>query len=1358
MTQLPTAKLTSLSLDELKKLAREKKKASNTSSGKTITPHATPGRVHFPMTSAQKRIWMLSQYLDDSLVYNNPYVLACRIEHDMEPQRVQQTLDYLMQQHDILRTTFRLVDNDVCQHIANDMSFPFSFEDISAFSEEELEKYVSETAKVKGNIVFDLENGPLVYLHMAKIHQHDYVLFLTFHHIISDGWTVNVFFKMLMENYFRLLQGGTLPIEKMLQFADYALAEDRWYSEGEYQTGLSYWAKRLDGITGQLELATDYPRPAKMSTAGSITSQFFDSSFCQRLQTCAAQHQATQFHVILTAYQLLLHKYSGQQEIIIGAPFANRNLPATQNMMGLFMNTLPLRFDIDPDASIASLIEDVRVECEETLRYQDVPFNYILDEITYVRNPQINPIFQAILTYQVFPHFHSSHGGFKYKPLKVDYGTAKLDLNLWVEEDKDSNGLLFTMNYSSALFSSNTVRRMLNDLRATLETLINQPQLTVRDLSLLGDEERRATIAQCQPAASTFPPAVHRQFEQQVQQHPDAIAVRCEGRTFSYAQLNERANQLAHQLQKDGIAHGECVALFMPKSEYYVVAILAVLKAGGCYVPIDIDLPALHVEFILQNSAARCVIIDEQAPGDKLPCLYVRQNRSAMPVSNPAQSQTVTDGPAYIIYTSGSTGKPKGVRVKHSQLSHYCQAIQPVLNLPPDARYGMFSSFTTDLAHTVLFPALIHQGQLDVISTELLRSPQELFAYLARYPVDCIKITPSHLATLLTSPQAEALLPRQLLVIGGERVPLSLIKRVREFRTSCRILNHYGPTECTVGVTTYPVPEELNAIAGNYLPIGKPLTDSHVLLLDPYQQLVPTGLPGEIYLGSSHVAEGYIGLPDQNNARFIPHPYLEGERLYRSGDKGRFLPDGNLEFMGRLDRQVKVRGYRVELAEIEQALQQVANATHVAIKQNTLPHGETVLTAYLCGIDEPSQAKVKTALQKKLPDYMQPEHWVWLEAMPLTASGKINYAALPLPSVEKRVAFHAPENQREHDLHEIYRDILQSETIDTQESFFILGGNSLSALKLILSVNQHFGTSLSLGQLFENSSIAQLARVIEEKGTQTQTARVTINRGQPEDKPTLLLIHPAGGNVLCYSALARELGERYPIYGIQVPDFSVNQPYNADIKTLAAFYLSEAGDIVHRSRLVLGGWSLGATIAFEMAQQLAKKGITPTVLVLDQPAPEINIDGSAGMSEAERLAYFAHKVALFTGASFDLSEKSLLGMSNEQRTTRFLAEFKRVGLVPDEIGPQEFQDFLNILQSHIYAAETYRSEPYPGNLLVVEAEDILPGRIRLPESGLGWHRLTEGCLTVLAASGDHISMMNAPHISRIAEKLKRVLR
>ncbi|UUE35696.1 amino acid adenylation domain-containing protein [Pectobacterium aroidearum] len=1357
MTQPSTGKLTSLSLDELKKLAREKKKSGSVRPRKTITKNGVPDRVYFPMTSAQKSIWMLSQYLNDNRVYNNPYVLSCRIEHEMEPQRIQETLNYLVQQHDILRTTFHQVDDEVYQCVSNNMSFSFSFDDVSALSEEDIEKYIADTSKAKGNISFNLTNGPLVYLHIAKTHSYEYVFFLTFHHIISDGWTVNILFRSLIENYFRLLQGDTLHIEDTLQFTDYALAESRWYEEGEYQAGLDYWIKKLDGITGYLDLATDYPRPAQMSTAGSIMSQFFDAQFCQRLKNCAVQHNATQFHVILAAYEILLHKYSGQSEIIIGAPFANRNLPETQGIMGLFMNTLPLRFNIDSEATISGIIENSRIECEETMRHQDVPFNYILENIDYVRNPQVNPIFQAILTYQAFPHYHNN-GGIKHKPVKVDYGTAKLDLNLWVEEDKDGDGLLFTMNYSSALFSRETIQRMQEDLRIILEQLMTQPQLTIRDISLLRTGERDAVIARCSSTPDVSPSPIHIQFEQQVQRTPNAIAVRCEGRTLTYAQLNERANQLAHQLQKDGIAHGECVALFMPKSEHYVVAILAVLKAGGCYVPVDMDLPAQQVEFILQNSAARCVIIDEQTPGDILPCVYVRQNRSMMPVNNPSQSQTVTDGPAYIIYTSGSTGKPKGVRVKHSQLSHYCQAIRPVLNLPSDARYGMFSSFTTDLAHTVLFPALIHQGQLDVITTELLRSPQELFAHLAHYPVDCIKITPSHLATLLTSPQAEALLPRQLLVIGGERVPLSLIKRIREFRPPCRILNHYGPTECTVGVTTYPVPEDLSAISGDYLPIGKPLSDSHVLLLDPYQQLVPTGLPGEIYLGGAHVAEGYIGLPEQNSARFIPHPYLEGERLYRSGDKGRFLSDGNLEFMGRLDRQVKVRGYRVELTEIEQALQQVANATHVAIKQNTLPHGEAVLTAYVCGLTDAHQTEVKAALQKKLPDYMQPERWVWLEAMPLTASGKINYAALPLPSAEKRESLHTPENQRERDLYEIYRDILQNDAIDTQESFFTLGGNSLSALKLILNINQHFGTSLSLGQLFENSSIAQLARVIDEKGTQTQAARVTINRGQPEDKPTLLLIHPAGGNVLCYSALARELGESYPVYGIQVPDFSVNQPYNADIKALAAFYLSQAGDIIHHSRLVLGGWSLGATIAFEMAQQLAEKSITPTVLVLDQPAPEFNIDNSANMNEAERLAHFAHKVALFTGASFDISEKSLSAMSEEQRTAQFLAEFKRAGVVPDSVQLAGFQHFLHILQAHIHATDAYNSHPYPGNLLVVEAEDILPGRTRLGESGLGWRRFTAGCLTVLTTPGNHISMMAAPHVSRIATQLKSILR
>ncbi|RLM20977.1 non-ribosomal peptide synthetase [Brenneria alni] len=1357
MTSTRTDRLASLSLDDLKKLAHDKKKAGAIIAGaKTIQKNTQPGRSHFPMTSAQKRIWMLDQYLDNHQAYNNPYAVTCWIEHEIDPQLAQTALDYLTRQHDILRTTFRFIDDDVYQCVSDDMPFHFHYDDISACAQEEIASRVQTLAKAEGGISFDLANGPLAYLHMLKTRPDEYVLLLTFHHIISDGWTVNLFFKTFMETYFRLLQGETLKIADTLQFTDYALAENQWYAEGKYQEGLAYWTKKLDGVQGLLELATDRPRPAKMRTAGGMVSQFFDTAFCRRLQACASQHHATQFHIILTAYQLLLHKYSGQQEIIIGAPFANRNLPVTQSMMGLFMNTLPLRFEINPDAPFSTLIDTTRAECEQAMMHQDVPFNYILDEISYVRNPQVNPVFQAILTYQVFPHFHNN-SGFKYQPLKVDYATAKLDLNLWVEEDKDRDGLLFTLNYSSALFNQDTIQRMLVDLRTILDVVMTQPQLTVRDLSLLNEEERHAVIAKCRPVPTVVPPAIHVQFEHQVEQRPHAIALRCEGRTLTYTQLNQRANRLAHQLRANGIAPGECVALCMPKSEHCVVAILAVLKAGGCYVPIDMALPAQQIAFILQDAAVRCALIDGAAPPQALPYIDVRQEFSAMPASNPPY-QARHDMPAYIIYTSGSSGKPKGVRVNHAHLSHYCHAIQPVLSLPAGARYGMFSAFTTDLAHTMLFPSLLHQGQLEIISARQLNAPEALFAYLADNPLDCIKITPSHLAALLTSPQACALLPQRLLVLGGERVPVSLITRVRQLNRACRVVNHYGPTECTVGITTYEVPDDLSTIDDDYLPIGTPLADSHVLLLDPCRQLVPAGLPGEIYLGGAHVAAGYLGLPEQNQARFIPHPYLEGERLYRSGDKGRQLPDGNIAFLGRLDRQVKVRGYRVELAEIEQALQQADAVTHAAVKQNRLPNGETVLTAYLCGVSAQHRALIKETLQKKLPGYMHPERWVWLDAMPLTASGKINYNALPLPAYETVLSPRRPEGEREQRLHAIYRQVLQRDDIDTQESFFNLGGNSISALKLILNVNQYFGTALSLGQLLENSSIHQLARLLEQNAPQALSSCVTISPGLADDKPTLVLIHPAGGNVLCYSVLARALGSDYPIYGIQVADFSRNAPYNKDIKALAAFYLSQAGERVHRPNLVIGGWSLGATIAFEMAQQLATTGITPTVLVLDQPAPQVAVDDSAQMNEHERLAYFAHKVERFTGTSFQLSEAALSAMSEEQRTARFLAAFKQAGLVPDAIGLPAFQQFLHILRAHIHATDDYQGAPYAGNLLVVEAEDILPGRRRPPESGLGWRRLTAGKLTVLSTSGDHISMMTMPHIAHIAEQLKKILR
>ncbi|WP_279625690.1 non-ribosomal peptide synthetase [Xenorhabdus vietnamensis] len=1144
---------------------------------------------------------------------------------------------YLTQKHDILRTTFQQIEKEIYQYVSDDAVFDFCYDDITDLPERDKKQQIETMAKAEGGRYFDLSCGPLAYLHIIKSYSHEYVFLLTFHHIIADGWTVSLFLKEFIETYLNIFSGEiTQKVEENRQFSDYALAKNQWSTEGKYQQGLEYWIKKLDDVQGMLDITTDRPRPLKMDTAGNIISLFFEGDFCQRLQTCAVHYKATQFHIILAAYELLLHKYSGQQEIIIGIPFANRNQSVTQNIMGLFMNTLPLCFRIDPEITLSTLVQITRKECEQSTAYQDVPFNCILDKISYVRNPQVNPIFQAILTYQIFPHYQET-SLFKYQPLKIDYGVAKLDLNLWVEKEHD--GLLFTMNYSTALFDCDTVQRMLVDLRTILESFIDQPQLIVRKLSLLSHMERSNLLLGCLPTTDISPTAVHRQFEQQACLIPDAIAVRCVGRTLNYKQLNQQANRLAHYLLESGLSCGERVALFMAKSEYCVVALLAVLKAGGCYVPVDINLPQQQIDFILTNASVRYVLVENEELVTNIPCIKVNQELNNMPESNPKPEQLLDELPAYIIYTSGSSGKPKGVKVNHSHLSHYCQAITPILAQKPGARYGMFSSFTTDLAHTMLFPALINQGQLEVIHLQHLSNPQELFDYLATLPLDCMKITPTYLAVLLRAPEASKLIPKNLLVLGGEKVPVSLIRHVRELNANCCIVNHYGPTECTVGVTTYKVPVELDKLQNDYLPIGTPLKDSHVLVLDTDQKLVSGKLSGEICIGGAHLAAGYIDDTEENSDRFN----LIGERLYRSGDKGRLLPDGNIEFSGRIDRQVKVHGYRVELTAIEDVLRQLPDVTNAAVIQCQLPTGETSLVAYLCGIEESHQDIVQSELRKKLPHYMQPEQWIGLKSMPLTASGKINYAKLPLPSSENNLYIQDPKDEIEHRLHDIYCTVLKCSKVDTHKSFFSLGGNSINALQLIIDINKHIGSTLSLGQLLENSSISQLATILKQTASLMNSPLVMFNQGLPNNKPTLLMIHPAGGNLLCYQSLMRELGTDYPTYGIQIVNFNQDASHHHNIKSLAEFYLAQSGNIIQRTKLVLGGWSLGATIAFEMAQQLVQKtGVAPTVLVLDQPAPQVNIDDSVQMNKYERLVSFVRKVELFLGKSFNISYSELV--------------------------------------------------------------------------------------------------------------------
>ncbi|WP_416777277.1 condensation domain-containing protein [Xenorhabdus budapestensis] len=590
----------SLSLDEIKKLAHQKKIQTAGKAQDGIQRCTDVKRKQFPLTSAQKSIWVLDHYLEDKRAYNNSYAFVCHMAIEFNEEQVRHALTLLTRKHSILRTTFQVVNGEVMQSISDDIIFDFVYEDIVAMPEEVKKSRIDKRALKEGCRNFDLSRGPLSYWRMIKTQLNEYVMMLTLHHIISDGWTINLFFRELMEIYFQLENGITPAVDDFLQFSDYALAENQWQISGYYDRGLAYWKKQLEGVHGILNIPTDAPRPARMSSAGSIVSQTLDSDLQKALSVLCSKHNVTLFHAMLTAWQVMLHFYSGQNEIIVGIPFANRNHASSRDLMGLFMNTLPLRGDVRAEFRFDEMLVQVRTNCAEAMLYQDVPFNIILENISFARSHQVNPLFQAMLSYQVFPHFYDDNQA-SIKPLKVDYGVSKTDLNLWVEEDSDK--LLLTLYYNSILYRESTARQMLEHFQSILCQFVGNPHITLAQISLLSDEE----LSQYQtwsPQPQADCASVHRQFVQVAHNTPHQMAVRCDDSALNYQQVEEQSENLAQCLLAEGLQPGNVVGIHMEKGNDYVIAIMAILRAGGCYLPLDITLPRERLAYMIDDAAA----------------------------------------------------------------------------------------------------------------------------------------------------------------------------------------------------------------------------------------------------------------------------------------------------------------------------------------------------------------------------------------------------------------------------------------------------------------------------------------------------------------------------------------------------------------------------------------------------------------------------------------------------------------------------------------------------------------------------------------------------------------------------------
>jgi len=1027
---------------------------------------ARQGLARIPLSYAQQRLLFLWQLEPDSPAYNVP--MAVRLKGALDQAVLQQALDALVQRHESLRTRFASDEGEFHQEILDHCPLPL---ELAVFDGADDEASLGAAVDAVLQRPFDLLTGPLLRVTLLRVGDEEHVLVLSMHHIISDGWSSDVLVQEFIQLYTALAEGRQAQLPALpIQYADYAIWQRAWLEAGEAQRQLEYWQAQLGDEQPVLSLPLDFERPATPSQRGAVVRVDIAGEHAEALRNQARKGGHTLFVLVLAAMAVVLSRYSGQADIRIGAPNAGRNRKELEGLIGFFINTQVLRVQVDERATFAALLEQVKDVIGGAQSHQELPFEHLVDALLPERNLAHNPLFQ----FKINQHVAASDterkrlGTLEVEGFARDGGDARFDLAFDFSDKADGIEGYFT--YATDLFEQATIERMAGSLRHVLGALTRDPQQVIVDCP-----ERVAVL----PAAvQSYPQgdilALWRQAIAQGQAHG---GVRAGERFMTQAGLEAASNRLASFLRQRGVGAGSIVALCLPRSIEWVSALLAVLKSGAAYLPLDGQQPQERLQQLIADSGAS-VLLHE--PGDDrftdlqgVQVIACEHTAWATCSDSPVEVAIAPEQPAYLIYTSGSTGQPKGVVVSHGALASYTQAVLERLQLPGSASMAMVSTPAADLGHTVLFGALASGRLLHLLPQELAFDPDGFASYMAQHQVGVLKLVPSHLQGLLQAARAADVLPVEALILGGEACSWDLLEKVRELRPGCRVINHYGPTETTVGVLTF---EPGQPVPGcRTVPVGRPLGNACAQVLDGYLNPLAAQVPGELYLGGQGVAQGYLGQPALTAERFVPAE--NGLRLYRTGDRARLTADGLVEFIGRADDQVKIRGYRVEPGEVGRVLAGLPEVNDAVVLALPL-EGDAErlqLVAYAVVDAGVTTQQLQGQLQARLPDYMVPAQMLLLERLPLTANGKLDKRALPVPGAVSR-GYVAPEGEIEEKLAAVWADVLKLEQVGSSDNFFELGGDSILSLQIIARAKRQ-GIKITPKQLFEQQTIAQLAQV-----------------------------------------------------------------------------------------------------------------------------------------------------------------------------------------------------------------------------------------------------------------------------------------
>ena len=1042
----------------------------------------------FPLSFAQQRLWFLDQLQPGVSAYN--IATALRITGSLNIPALEQSLNEIVRRHEVLRTTFTTVNNQPFQCIAPSLTLTLPLIDLRQLPPEERDVEVRRRANAEAQHPFNLTGDPLLRATILKLDAEDYVVLFTMHHIISDGWSMGVLIQEVAAVYEAFCVGKPSPLPELpIQYADFAVWQREWLQGQVMETELAYWQQQLGNPPSLLQLPTDYPRPAIQTGQGA--TQFFSLSpnLTDALKALSRQENVTLFMTLLAAFTTLLHCYTGQDDILVGSPIANRNRAEVEGLIGFFVNTLVLRNHLSGNLSFRELLSQVQEVCLGAYAHQNLPFEKLVEALNLERNLSHNPLFQVMFALQNAPQEDLAISGLTVSPLQVETGTAQFDLSLNIVETQQ--GLIGSLNYSTDLFESATITRMVGHFQTLLEGIVANPNQRLGEIGLLTAREKQQLLVEWNDTHTDYPKdqCIYQLFEAQVERTPDAVAVVFEDQQLTYRELNARANQLAHYLQRLGVEPEVLVGICVERSLEMVVGLLGILKAGGAYVPLDPSYPQERLSYILADSGVE-VLLTQQSLLESLPehqarvvCLDTDWGAIEQHSQENLDAGVDSDNLAYVIYTSGSTGQPKGVQICHHSLVNFLNSMSHFPGLAQEDTFYAVTTISFDIAALELYLPLTVGAKVVVASREIASNPDWLLSELFSSKITVMQATPATWQMLLAGGWSSSY-PLKVLC-GGEALSAQLAHQILE--TGSELWNLYGPTEATIWSTIYQVgAKKTVATTKDALSsIGCPIANTQIYILDKHLQPVPLGVAGELYIGGDGLARGYLNRPELTQEKFIPNPFDNSlsERLYKTGDLARYLSDGKIEFLGRIDHQVKIRGFRIELGEIEVVLNthpQIQQAVVIAT-ENTA--GNKGLVAYLVTRDESLTSKqLREFLFSKLPEYMVPSAFVTLDTLPLTPNGKVDRRALPAPcgtrpELDKPLA--KPRTFVEEILVSLWLDILGLEQVGIYDNFFELGGHSLLATQVIYRVRSALQVELPLRCLFESPAIAQLAESIE---------------------------------------------------------------------------------------------------------------------------------------------------------------------------------------------------------------------------------------------------------------------------------------